>query len=327
MEQSGPPLSVVVVTYRNAATLPGVLAALKREAPPGTELLIVENGGDPTIESVVRASWPDALVTVNARNRGFAAGINQGVRQAASASLLLLNPDAEVGPRAIAALQAALANLPDAGIVAPRLLDAEGRPVLSAYPFLSPLDVAWRHLQIRRVLPDLVTGRYRRLTLDPAGAEPVRVDWAQGACWLIRRAMLHEVGPFDERFCLYAEEVDFCYRAARRGWRTYLVPTATVRHAEGSSTSQVVPLKLASHYLSKAVYFAKHHGPAAQAAVRAILLLDLALRIVYRAIGVARGHPPDARQRLIAYARIARLLLTLPPDRLVRAWHRIGNRL
>jgi N-acetylglucosaminyl-diphospho-decaprenol L-rhamnosyltransferase len=323
---SRPPISVVVVTFRNAATLPGALAALKQDAPPGTELLIVENGGDSAVELVVRATWPDAVVMVNAQNRGFAAGVNQGVRRATGRAILLLNPDAEVEPGAIAALQAGLARLPDAGIVAPRLRDTEGRPVLACYPFLSPLDVAWRHLQLRYVLPDLVTGRYRRQTLDPARVEPVPVAWAQGACWLIRREMLDQVGPLDEEFFLYAEEVDLALRAARRGWRTYLIPTASVRHAEGSSSRQVVPLKLASHYLSKVVYFAKHHGPAEQAAVRAILLLDLGLRMAYRAVGAARGRPPDARQRLRAYARIARMIATLPTDRLIRAWHRLGNR-
>ena len=241
-------------------------------------------------------------------------------------ALLLLNPDAEVESGSIAALQDALARLPDAGIVAPRLLDAEGRPVLACYPFLSPLDVAWRHFQLRHVLPDLVTGRYRRLTLDPARVEPVPVGWAQGACWLMRREMLDQIGLLDERFFLYAEEVDLARRAARRGWRTYLIPTASVRHAEGSSSSQVVPLKLASHYISKMVYFTKHHGPAEQDIVRAILLLDLGLRMAYRAIGVARGHPPDAHQRLTAYAQIARLLLTLPTTRLIQAWHRLGYR-
>ena len=323
MNQSGPPLSVVVVTFRNAATLPGALAALRRETPPGTELLVVENGGDPTVEPVVRATWPDAVVMVNTRNRGFAAGVNQGVRRAAGREIMLLNPDAEVEPGSVAALQDALARLPDAGIVAPRLRDAAGRLVLACYPFLSPLDVAWRHLQFRRVLPDLVTGRYRRQALDPARVEPVPVDWAQGACWLIRREMLDQVGLLDEDFFLYAEEVDLALRAARQGWRTYLIPTATVRHAEGTSSSQVVPLKLASHYLSKVVYFAKHHGPAEQTIVRAILLLDLGLRMAYRAVGVARGRPPDARQRLQAYARIARLIATLPDDRLIRAWRRL----
>ena len=89
------------------------------------------------------------------------------MKHATGQALLLLDPDAEVEPGSIAALQDALARLPDAGIVAPRLLDAEGRPVLACYPFLSPLDVAWRHFQLRHILPDLVTGRYRRLTLDP----------------------------------------------------------------------------------------------------------------------------------------------------------------
>ena len=325
MKQPTPPLSVVIVTFRNAATLPGALAALKREAPVGTELLVVENGGDPAVEAVVRASWPNAIVTVNGRNRGFAAGVNQGLKRATSSTVMLLNPDAEVGPGSIEALQDALARLPDAGIASPRLEDAEGRPVLSCYPFLSPLDVAWRHFQLRRLLPDLVSGQYRRLTLDPARVDPIPVAWAQGACWLIRRAMLDQVGLLDERFFLYAEEVDLARRAAQWGWRTYVIPTASVRHAEGSSSRQVVPLKLTSHYVSKVVYFAKHHGPAEQAAVRAILLVDLSLRMAYRAVGVARGHPPDAHQRLVAYARIARLLLTLPTDRLIRAWHRIGD--
>ena len=324
--RSAPPLSVVIVTFRNAATLPGALTALKQEAPAGTELLIVENGGDRTVETAVRSLWPDAVVTVNTQNRGFAAGVNRGLKQATGEAVLLLNPDAEVEPGSIRALQDGLARLPDAGIVAPRLLDADGSLVLSAYPFLSPLDVAWRHLQLRRYLPDLVTGRYCRATLDPARVDPVPVDWAQGACWLIRRAMLDQVGLLDERFFLYAEEVDLARRAARAGWRTYLIPTASVRHAEGSSSSQVVPLKLASHYISKVVYFGKHHSPAEQATVRAILLLDLGLRMAYRAVGVARGRPPDARQRLAAYARIARLLLTLPDDRLIRAWHAMGHR-
>ena len=167
--------------------------------------------------------------------------------------------------------------------------------------------------------------RYRRLTLAPAGRAPVRVDWAQGACWLIRRELLDEVGLLDEDFFLYAEEIDLARRAARSGWRTYLVPTARARHAEGSSSSQVVPLKLASHYLSKVVYFGKHHGTAEQAAVRAILLLDLGLRMAYRAIGVVRGRPPDARQRLVAYARTARLLATQPTPGLIRAWHALAH--
>lgn len=324
MEQPRPPLSVVIVTFRSGATLRGALDALIRSAPLGTELAVVENGGDDDVEDLVHAVWPTATVIVSQTNVGFAVGVNAGVGVTSGEAILLLNPDAEVEPGTIKTLLKALDQLPDAGIVAPRMLDEHGRPVLSCYPFLSPLAVAWRHLQLIRLFPNAVLGRYRRATLAPAQTEPVPVDWAQGACLLIRRDLLDEVGRLDPEFFLYAEEVDLAKRVTRAGWKTYLIPTARVRHAEGSSSGQVVPLKLASHYLSKAVYFQKHHSVAAQDAVRAILLLDLGLRMVYRAIGVLRGQPADARQRLMAYVQTARLLLRTPPDQLAMAWRALA---
>ena len=325
MDQPGPSLTVVIVTFRNGATLPPALASLRRAAPPDAELVVIENGGDASISATVEAGWPGATVVVNDRNGGFAAGVNQGVARARGMAVLVLNPDAEVEPGAIAALQAALDTIPDAGRVAARLLTPDGEAVLSCYPFFSLASVAWRHFQVYRLFPNVVLGRYRRATLDPARTEPVAVDWAQGACLLIRRELLDQIGGFDDEFFLYAEEVDFAYRAMRAGWRAYLVPAAWVRHAEGSSTGQVVPLKLASHYFCKAVYFGKHHGSVECVLLRGLLLLDLGLRMVYRLIGVMRGHPPDARQRLAAYARIAGALLTMPTPRLVEHWRALGQ--
>jgi GT2 family glycosyltransferase len=325
MDQPRPALTAVIVTFRNGMTLPAALAALRQAAPADTELVVVENGGDASVAATVEAAWPGAIVIVSERNGGFAAGVNQGVARARGAAVLLLNPDAEVEPGAIGALQAALETIPDAGIVAARLLTLTGDPVLSCYPFFSLASVAWRHFQVYRLLPNVVLGQYRQATLDPARIEPVPVGWAQGACWLVRRALLDKLGGFDEAFFLYAEEVDFAFRAARAGWRSYLVPTAQVRHAEGSSTGQVVPLKLASHYFCKVVYFAKHRGPAQTVLLRSLLLLDLSLRMVYRSVGVARGHPSDARQRLATYARIAGALLMMPAPRLIEHWRTLGQ--
>ena len=325
MDQPGPPLSTVVVTFRSSTTLPAALASLRRAAPADAELIMIENGGDPHVTATVQAIWPGATVVVNDRNIGFAAGVNQGVARAHGAAILLLNPDAEVEPGSVAALLAAFDALPDAGIVAPRLLDPHGQPVLSCYPFLSLGTIAWRHFQLIRLFPNVVLGRYRRATLDPSQHAPVAVEWAQGACLLIRSALFNRLGGFDPDYFLYAEEVDLARRAALSGWRTYLVPTARARHAEGTSTVQVVPLKLASHYFSKVVYFAKHRGPTQTLLVRALLLIDLLLRIGYRVVGLARGHPPDARQRLAAYVDIAAALLTLPAGRLVEYWRAMGQ--
>jgi GT2 family glycosyltransferase len=132
--------------------------------------------------------------------------------------------------------------------------------------------------------------------------------------------MLDAIGPLDERFVLYCEEVDLCRRAALAGWRVDYLPTARVGHREGSSAGQVVPLKLASHYYSKALYFDKHHPGATAWAARALLLLDLTLRSFYRAGGALIGRPPDAGRRLTVYLTVARALLIDTPPRLRRRW-------
>ena len=322
MDPHRPALSVVVVTFRSRDTLPSCLAALRASVPPATELHVVDNAGDCEVRALVERLWPSARVTVNAVNRGFGAAVNQAARAARGEAILLLNPDAVVEPNAVPALRAALRSLPDAGAVAPVILGPSGAPDLTCYPFLTLGTVIWRHLQLIRLFPNAVLGRYRRRTL--AGGEPFAVDWAQGACRLIRRTVFEQIGGFDEDFFFYAEEVDLLLRAARAGWRTYLVPAARVRHAEGASSTRVVPLKLASHYLSKVVYFEKHHAPATRFALRAVLLADLALRTLYRSYGALRGHPSDARTRLSSYALTACLLLTRSTPAIVARWRRLG---
>ena len=314
-------LTVILVTYHSAAHLPACAAALgpalgERRA----HIVVVDNASTDGSAAGARRLWPAATVVENERNVGFAAAVNQGLAQAAGRAVLLLNPDTVPEPGAIAALLAHLDRHPVTGIVAPRLLDAGGRPVLSCYPFPTPARIIWRHLQVDRLFPHRVLGRYRRIALDPRAAAPIVVDWAQGACLLLRRTMLDQIGGLDERFVFFAEEVDLCRRAAAAGWRTDYLPTARVRHHEGSSAVQVVPLKLASHYYSSVLYFEKHHPGATARLVRALLLLDLILRVLYRSWGVLRRRPPDAAVRLRAYLTIIRALTTAAPAQLERRW-------
>jgi GT2 family glycosyltransferase len=199
-------------------------------------------------------------------------------------------------------------------------LDATGNLVLSCYPFLSISTVVWRHFQLYRLFPNTVLGRYRRRALARPPGSPFPVDWAQGACLLAKRDVLVSLGGLDERFVLYCEEVDLCHRSMAMGWRTYFIPRAEVCHSEGSSSGQVLPLKLASHYFSKILYFDKHLGSCQTRVLRGVLLVDLALRIALRIVGVLRRKPSDARQRLAAYRWIARSLLALSPSQIERRW-------
>jgi GT2 family glycosyltransferase len=314
-------LTVIIVTYNSEEQLPACAAALDRAlAGLAARVVVVDSASADESAAVARTLWPAARVIERPVNTGFAAGVNAGLVVAEGRAALLLNPDAAPEPGAIRALLAHLDAQTTAGIVAPRLLDAAGRPILSCYPFLSLGTIAWRHWQVGRLLPDRLLGRYRRAALDPMARDAVSVGWAQGACLLLRRAMLDQIGLLDERFVLYCEEVDLCRRAALAGWRVDYLPAARVGHREGSSSGRVVPLKLASHYFSKALYFDKHHpGPTATAA-RAMLLVDLALRSVFRAAGAALGRPPDAARRLRTYVAVAGALLTDSPARLQRRW-------
>ena len=313
-----------MVAYKSSTTVKSALEALAASTRRPIELVVVDNEGAGETGVLVKEAWPGATVITNAANRGFAAAVNQGIGASRGRCVLLLNPDAELEGDALERLWEALQNLKMAGVAAPRLLDEDGRPVLSCYPFPTLASVAWRHLQIYRIAPDTVLGRYRRRALSLGAVSPFPVDWAQGACLLIRRDVLERVGPLDERFFLYCEEVDLCQRAAEAGWLTYFVPKALVRHAEGSSSRQVVPLKLASHYFSIVLYFDKHRGALQTTLLRGLLLVDLGLRMVFRLVGLALGRPPDARQRLWSYRLIAAMLVSASPRQIGARWRALA---
>lgn len=318
-------LSVVIVTYHSAGHLRALASTLEPALRGLTAtIIVVDNAANATGDAALAHElWPTARLITNAVNRGFGAAVNQALALAQGRAVLIINPDTLLPIGLVSQLLDHLDRHPAVGIAAPRLADAAGQPVLSAYPFLTPATVAWRHFQVNRLWPGQVGGRYRSATLAPPTATAINVDWVQGACLLLRRSMLDEIGGFDERFFLYAEEVDLMRRAHLANWQTHLLTWLVVRHREGSSSEQVVPLKLASHYFSTQLYFEKHHPGRQAGLVRLILLFDLALRCLYRLIGVARGRPPDALIRLRTYLLIARTLATGDATAIERRWRAV----
>ncbi|MFN8526272.1 MAG: glycosyltransferase family 2 protein [Chloroflexota bacterium] len=301
---------MLAVLFRSQDTLPALLRSLPNATKRPLELVLVDNCPDsPTplgdtegIQHVVREE--------SERNVGFAAAVNRAATLARAPWLVLVNPDAELGARSIDTLLDAASGAPAAGVLAPMLRDANGVPTLSCYPFPTLGTIAWRHFGLSRWLPGFSGGRLRTATLGADDGKPIAVDWAQGACWLIRRDVWDELGGFDERFLLYCEEVDFCLRARRAGWQTYFVAAASAKHLEAASSRQVIRLKLASHYFSKITYFAAHHSAFSLLALRALFALDLTARVVLRLAGLPVGRPPDARDRLQCYVLVLRSILT-----------------
>jgi GT2 family glycosyltransferase len=266
-----PAVSVIIVTYQSHETIGACLASIAAHAGVPVEAIVVDNASTDGTCELARDQFPHARIVHETHNRGFAAACNAGARLASAPDLLFLNPDAELRPRALRLLAEFLRRSPRIAAVGPRLVYPDGAEQDSAFDYPSLL-MTWLEFFPRpgRILHTRLNGRIT----SPHGA-PVAIDHPLGACMLIRRAAWEDVGPFDEGFFLYCEEVDWCLRAKERGWQIWHVPTATVTHHGGVSSASARAASLVYLYRSRQRLHAKHRGRAFRLAARCITRLGL----------------------------------------------------
>jgi Predicted glycosyltransferases len=220
-------LGIVVVTYNSEHVVSGLLDSLTAGlAGVEADVIVVDN--DSIDGTVTLLECRDNVVVLRSENHGYAAGINRGVAELPDAkAILVLNPDVRLAPGAVPALLASL-QLPNTGIVAPRVVDGHGalhrsmrrEPTLGRALGLGRTGIPW--------LSEYVSEA-------DAYAQPQVADWALGAALLISRHCFDALGGWDESFFLYSEETDFCLRARDMGLLTRYTPAAEVMHIGGQS--------------------------------------------------------------------------------------------
>ena len=212
--RSSPSVTAVIVAYNSAAVLPGCLESLKAE---GLRIVVVDNAsGDATAQLSKDAG---AQVIVNDANQGFGRAANQGIAEVGSEFALLVNPDVEFPVGTVGALLEAARRYPDAALLAPRLVEADGRVFFQARSFLS------------RILTNP-----EGLRREPEG--DCCTPFLSGAVLLIRMEAWRALGGFDPRIFLFYEDDDLCRRAADAGWSLVHVHAAEARHLRGASNPQ-----------------------------------------------------------------------------------------
>lgn len=246
-----PPVSIILVNYNTRDLL---LAALERLAPAPAathwQIIVVDNGSQDGSAQAVADRFPDVALLASAANRGFAAGNNLGLRLAQGDVFILLNTDVIVTGEQLQTLVAYLLSQPDLGAVSPGLRTLDGGPQAFAYGSQpSPFYLAARGL--RRLL---------RLGAmhDWGVASPIEPDWISGACLAVRRAVYEQVGGLDERYFLYFEDVDWCVRIRRAGWRVVYNPAIQVVHLGGQSERTRTAAN-AFYTASLHTYYAEHY--------------------------------------------------------------------
>ncbi len=266
-----PDVSIVVVSWRTRDLTLAALGAIDADAARATssvETILVDNASEDGTVEAVRRDHPRVDVIASDRNVGFAAGCNLGIARARGRYVLLLNPDTEIAPGTIDALVRFLDATPRAGAVGCRLVSPSGEPQFSAGRFLTPFNQFAETLGLART-PSL----RRSYSERELSSESVEVDWIIGAAMMLRRTAIDEIGALDERFFMYSEDEDLCYRLRAAGWSVHILPRVRVTHVGGASASQSLRPMRAAARASQSAYMLKHHGAARAAIFRTLMRL------------------------------------------------------
>jgi GT2 family glycosyltransferase len=263
-----PSVVAIVVTFD---ALPWIEQCLDSLA--GVETVVVDNGSTDGTVAFVRERYPDVRL-VESENRGLGAGWNIGLRATTSTYALLLNADAWLTEGALDRLTAFADSRPRAAVVGPRLRNPDGTLQRSVRGFPTLWRLATEYFFLRKLAPH--SSAFNAFYAGGFDHEEVReVEVVMGACMLLRREAVVQVGYCDEDYFLFSEETDWCFRFREAGWEVIFFPGAECVHVRGASHSgRLYRETLRGHLL----FLTKHRGPKVAERARRLLLASLRLR-------------------------------------------------
>ena len=290
------PVTIAIVSWNTRELLARCLDSLAPEAERGrAEVWVVDNASSDGSPELVRERYGWVHLVASQENNGFGKAINRVARQTRSDWVATANADIALRPGALDALLAAAERDPGAGAIAPRLVLPSGETQHSVFAFPTitfSILLATGAYRFSRTLGD------RRAFVGHWDTERARrVPWAVAAFLLVRRSAWEQVGGFDERQWMYAEDLDLGWRLHEAGWATRYEPRAVVEHESAASTTQLFGPELAPHW-QRATYgfLARRRG---EGYARAVALCNLVGAIIRwgRLVALAPTRPELAGSR------------------------------
>lgn len=296
-------ISVIIVSWNSLAVIADCINSLLAEASDvEIEIIVVDNDSDDGTREFIKRDFPGVTLLVNEINQGFAAANNQASLIARGDFLLLINPDARITNGSLRVLFQYIREHTEMGCLGPKILNLDGsfqRSCWKGYPdimmALSDAFYLWKlpfSIKINR--SEYLPNQLKSTT---------EVDHLLGACMLIRRSTWDDVGGFDDKFFLFLEETDWCYRAKLKGWVIAYHPGGTVVHLGEHSVNQNPERNIPQFYSSYILFYRKHHPgtPIKVFLLRMIIATAAGVRILLwglRRIQRSQGNTnPIAMQR------------------------------
>jgi GT2 family glycosyltransferase len=275
-------VSIIIVNLNTKDLLLGCLRSVFADTSGlAAEVIVIDNGSSDGSVEMVRQEFPQVRLKLNATNEGFARPNNEGMRMARGRLLFLLNSDTIVTPGAVGTLAAFLDAHPDCGACGPMLRYPDGRVQQSVKGFPTLWTHACDMLFLDALFPSsrlFGAGEMRYFRYD----QTAQVDHLMAAAFMVRREVLDTVGMFDERFAVYYNDMDWCYRIMQHGWKIFYIHTAEVIHYHGQTISRLNSdfSRLPEMHENVMWFYQKRYGSWALVVYKLLLVIGFAVRTV-----------------------------------------------
>ena len=305
-------VSIVIVSWNTRDILRRCLRSICRHAKGiRFEVIVVDNASADGSSRMVREEFPSVILVENEKNRGFAAGNNQGMALARGRYLLLLNSDTTVLDNALVTLVSFADAHARAAVVGCRVLNPDRTLQPTCFMFPSVLNMVLSSSYLYKVFPRSRFFGRERMTWW-ARDDQREVDVVTGCIMLVRSEAIAEVGVLDERFFMYGEETDWCYRLKQAGWKVMFTPAAEIIHMGGQSSKQREPEMILQRRGSVLEFLRKHNSRFEYGVASLLAFLFFSVRIPFWMLrsSLRRADHDYSRMKLRAYCRGAKLLLS-----------------
>jgi GT2 family glycosyltransferase len=294
-------LSVVIVNWNVRELLRRCLLSLVESGQRrlSYDVIVVDCASSDGSVEMVRREFPWARLIASNENLGYARGNNVGMAEARGRYLLVLNPDTELVGHALPTMVRYLDGHPAVGAVGPALRYPDGSLQSSRRRFPTLATAFCESTLLHQWFPNNRVAQGYHLDDRPADV-PQPVDWLVGAALMIRREAWQQVGPLDEGFFMYFEELDWCRRCQAAGWEIHYLPTAEIIHREGKSSEQVATARAIRFQRSKIRYYRKYFGAGWSLVIRLFLLGTFAVQLGEETLKWLIGHKRALRRERIS---------------------------